>query len=71
MFEKDRATMLYNRDAFTFEEKLYQKYLELRKITSELESIKYSKADTYSTSEDFKQGFIAGVKIMSSILLGL
>ena len=69
MFEKDKMDMRYIRDDFTYCEKLYDKYLEMRKVLSDIELIKYAKSDPIQTSEDFKQGFIAGVKIMSSIFM--
>lgn len=71
MFEKDKAQIRYTRDAFTFEEKMYEKYIELRKVMHELESMKYGSDDKLINSEDFKQGFIAGVKVISSILLDI
>lgn len=69
MFEKDEIKELYSRSDFTFEEKLYNKYIALRKVISDLESIKYKNVDELSLSKDFKQGFLAGVKIMSSIFI--
>ena len=71
MFEKDKKEILYIREDFSIEEKLYENYIEMRKNMSKLENYKYGKEDKYMTSEEFKQGFIAGVKIMSSLLIDL
>ncbi|MBE5738899.1 MAG: hypothetical protein E7354_04155 [Clostridiales bacterium] len=71
MFEKDKATEMYTREKYTFEESLYAKYVDMRKIVSKIENFKYSNKDTQIDSEDFKQGFIAGVKIMSSLFMDM
>ena len=71
MFEKDKLKEKYIREEYSIEEELYNKYLELRKSLSRVENIKYDNPDTISLSEEFKQGFIAGVKIMSSLLLDI
>lgn len=71
MFEKDKMQIMYLRDDFTYCEKLYDKYLEMRKVLGDIETLKYGKTDPILKSEDFKQGFIAGVKIMSSMLMDL
>ncbi len=71
MFEKDAQYAKYIREDFTFEEKLFEKYMALRKVANEYENFKYAKPDNYATSEDFKQGFIAGVKVLSSILIDI
>ena len=36
-----------------------------------IENFKYANEDKFVDNENFKQGFIAGVKIMSSILLDI
>lgn len=69
MFEKNELKELYTREDFTFEEELFQKYLDLRSVVNKLENIKYKNADKFATSNDFKQGFLAGVKVMSSIFI--
>lgn len=71
MFEKDGKNEKYTRSDFTFEEKLFEKYLQMRGVVGELESKKYLNTDKYMCSEEFKQGFLAGVKVMSSILIDL
>ncbi len=71
MFEKDTNFEKYVRSDFTYEERLFEKYMELRQIMSELENKKYSKLDEFKDKESFKQGFLAGAKIMSSILLDI
>jgi len=48
-------------------EKSSERYL--REEFSILEGLKYINEDKFINSEDFKQGFIAGVKIMSSLLI--
>ncbi len=69
MFEKNELKELYTREDFTFEEGLFQKYLDLRSVVNKLENIKYKNADEFATSNDFKQGFLAGIKVMSSIFI--
>ena len=71
MFEKDKLKEKYIRQQYSLEEELYNKYIELRKSISRIENIKYDNPDTAALSEEFKQGFIAGVKIMSSLLLDI
>ena len=71
MFEKNKENLLYVREDFSVEEELYKNYIAMRKSISKVESMKYENRDKYLESDDFKQGFIAGVKIMSSILLDL
>ena len=69
MFEKNDGLVRYTRTDFTFEEELFNKYMELRSVVSLLENKKYAVIDDMKDKELFKQGFLAGVKIMSSILL--
>lgn len=71
MFEKDKSQIFYQRKFYTMEEELYKHYLKLRGVLHDIEAFKYATEDNFSTSEDFKQGFIAGVKIMSSMLIDL
>ena len=71
MFEKDRSFELYTREKFTLEEKLYKDYVSMRKTMNDLENCKYAVDDKMLESTDFKQGFLAGVKIMSSLLLDI
>lgn len=69
MFEKDLSKVLYSRENYSLEEELYKNYIEMRSVMGKLESMKYNNEDKILNSEEFKQGFIAGVKIMSSLLL--
>ncbi len=71
MFEKKDMLIKYTRVNFTFEEELFNKYMELRKVVSLLENIKYDAEDEMKDKEAFKQGFLAGVKVMSSVLLDI
>ena len=71
MFEKHLEDILYQREDFTIEEKLYDSYIEMRKNMNKLEKFKYGGDDPILSNEEFKQGFIAGVKIMSSLLLDI
>ena len=69
MFEKDKMNESYIRNSFTLEEELFKAYIEMRKAVNKVEKMKYSGVDDVIISnEDFKQGFLAGVKIMSSLL---
>ncbi len=71
MFEKNPNYERYVRTDFTYEEELYEKYMTMRRITSELENKKYSISDNFKDQEMFKQGFLAGVKVMSALLLDI
>ena len=72
MFEKDKEKESYIRDSFTFEEELFKLYIEMRKAVNRVEKMKYSAAeDVIISNDDFKQGFLAGVKIMSSLLFDI
>ena len=61
----------YTREQYTFAETLYNNYIEMRKTLNQIEGLKYDIKDKYILNEDFKQGFIAGIKIMSSLFLDL
>lgn len=41
----------------------------MRRILHEIENIKYEVEDKYMTSKEYKQGFLAGIKTMSSLLM--
>lgn len=71
MFEKDSGTIRYVRDTFTFEEEIFQKYIDMRKALSKVENYKYATEDDKINSKDFKEGFIAGVKIMSTFFMDM
>ena len=45
--------------------------METRKNIYGLKNLKYEIKDPYSNSEEFKQGFLAGVKTMMSIFMDL
>ena len=67
----DKGLENYTRHQYTVAEKIYKNYQNMRMEINGLESIKYEINDPYITSEDFKQGFIAGVKVMNSIFMDL
>lgn len=71
MSEKDKSTIRYTREQYTFAETLYNNYIEMRECLNQVERLKYDIEDKYIINEDFKQGFIAGVKIMSSLFLDM
>ncbi|MGN0961351.1 MAG: hypothetical protein ACI4PF_04040 [Christensenellales bacterium] len=72
MLVEDMSKYLrYTREDYTMAEKLFEEYKIMREYVVNRENIKYSYVDPYRNSEDFKQGFIAGVKILSSILMDL
>lgn len=71
MFEKNDMLIKYTRVNFTFEEELFKKYMELRQVVSLLENMKYDAEEEMKDKESFKQGFLAGDKVMSSVLLDI
>lgn len=71
MFEKNTNFEKYTRTDFTYAERLYDNYISMRKEISKIENYKYSVEDKYINNEDFKQGFLAGVKIMSSFMFDI
>ena len=71
MIEKDKNLERFTREQFSFAEKLYNDYISMRKTINNYENMKYSIKDPYITSEEFKQGFISGVKIISSLLIDI
>ena len=71
MIEKDKNLERFTREQFSFAEKLYNDYISIRKTINNYENMKYSIKDPYITSEEFKQGFISGVKIISSLLMDI
>ena len=68
---EDSKTKLYIREYYTLAESLYNNYNEMRIALNNFEKMKYEVKDKYISNEDFKQGFIAGVKIMSSMFLDM
>ena len=72
MNKEDKSVLeLYTRTHYTTAEKIYEKYMDMRDIINNQERIKYDIKDKYCANKDFKQGFIAGAKIMMSIFLDL
>lgn len=71
MFEKNTNFEKYTRTDFAYAEKLYDNYISMRKEISKIENYKYSVEDKYINNEDFKQGFLAGIKIMSSFMFDI
>ena len=72
MFKTRKELEKYNRDNYTMAENLYLRYMEMRKTIKGVENLKYSgDIDSFENNEDFKQGFIAGVKIMSAIFMDM
>ena len=69
MFEKNESAEKYIRDRRTYEEELFEAHLKMRRILHEIENIKYEVEDKYMTSNEYKQGFLAGIKTMSSLLM--
>ena len=62
---------LYQREILSMAEKIYQGHIIMRKAINEFEKIKYNYDDKYINSNEYKLGFIAGVKAMSSIIKDL
>lgn len=71
MFEKDAGNERYMRDTFTLEEEIYKNYIEMRKAVSKVENYKYATEDSMKDSKAFKEGFIAGVKVMSTFFMDM
>lgn len=71
MFEKDSTLIRYIRENYTMAEKIYEGYMIMRKVVGDIENIKYDNPDKMAMSEEFKQGFIAGVKCLSAILMDM
>lgn len=70
MLDKNKMLELYIRHDYSFAEKLYENYLKMREATSNYESIKYSPEET-SQNNLRKEGFIAGIHIMLSLIADL
>ena len=68
MFDKKTETISYNRTEYTFAEELYNNYIKMRETTKEFENTKYTNKDTFIGSKEGKEGFIAGVYIMLSLI---
>lgn len=69
MFDKNKSLEFYTRDQYTFAENLYKHYIEMRKSTADFERLKYSlPMDSFPGSKEGKEGFIAGVYVMLSLI---
>ena len=69
--KEDDATILYTREQYTMAENIYNAFQEMRKAVNSINSIKRTIDDKFLYNEDYKQGFIAGIKIMSAIFMDL
>lgn len=67
----DKKYEKYTREEYTMEEEIFEHYKEIRKAVNDVQNLKYSFEDKLSGSPEFKAGFIAGVKIMSSIFMDM
>lgn len=67
----DKKYERYTREEYTMEEEMFEHYKEIRKAVNDVQNLKYSFEDKLSGSSEFKAGFIAGVKIMSSIFMDM
>ena len=71
MKENNKSLERYTRTQYTVAEQIYKAHMEMRKNIYGLENLKYEMKDPYSSSEEFKQGYLAGVKTMMSIFMDL
>lgn len=69
MIDKDFELFDNIRENYSMAEKIYKAYFEMRKSVNKTINMKYKKEDTAINTPEFKEGFIAGDKVMSSILL--
>ena len=58
MFEKDGLNEFYNREFYTMEEKLFEKYCALRKVLSEIENYKYGVDDPFVNNKDLNKDLL-------------
>lgn len=63
-----RVLELYNREEYSMAEKMYEGYMQIVKSYYDKERIKYSDMEIPQDSEEFKRGFICGIKVLSSIV---
>ena len=70
MFDKPKELIYYKREHYTFAEKLYEQYVSMRKTATEFENIKYNNEfkDSFILSQEGKEGFLAGVYVMLSLM---
>lgn len=52
-------------------EVLYKSYVQMNNVVSNFEEMKYYNNDNAYQTEEFKKGFISGVKMLSSIIFFL
>lgn len=72
MFDKDAGLIPYHRKDYTLAEELYEEYIKMRRAAHQFEKIKYpTKEDTFIGSKEGKEGFIAGVHAMLSLMADL
>ena len=71
VFEQYLRDELSVNEECNFAERLYNNYIAMQKSLKGLEKKKYGKEGKNLNSQDFKQGFIAGVKILSSLFLDM
>ena len=72
MFNTSKEMERYVRDEYTMAEALYNEYMQMRAAVCKVENKKYSgDIDSMVGSEDFKRGFIAGVKVMSALFMDM
>lgn len=69
MFDKIKEIIPYDRKDYTLAEELYNNYVEMRKATLNFERTKYMiEKDDFIQSKEGKEGFIAGVYAMLSLI---
>lgn len=67
----DKSLELYKREHYTMAEELFNNFKNMKGCVDGIQKLKYDFEDSYMLSEEYKQGFIAGVKIMSAILMDM
>ena len=67
----DKNLELYKREHYTMAEELFNNFKNMKGCVDGIQKLKYDFEDPYMLSEEYKQGFIAGVKIMSAILMDM
>ena len=65
------ADELYMRAHFTASENIYKEYVKMRDEINNINREKYVVDDSICKSKEFKQGFIAGVKVMMSLFMDM
>ena len=68
MFRINDGDKKYIQDKYTLAEGLYNEYLKMREYVSAFENIKYAEEDNFKNSKEGKEGFIAAVYIMLSLI---